>query len=261
MNRILLAFQFLTIIPVKDVGEVSEEEMGRTTAVFPLIGIIEGGIFLILSVIFLKVFSSEITSLLLVMIMVLMNGALHIDGLADTFDAIASRGDREKRLLIMKDSALGVAGTVAIVLDLLLRYVLLNTLFSYSVSEIYYAVIFMLPVTARWTMVPVAFHGRSAKREGLGRLFVEYTGIKELLLATGISILSLIFISIATSESSLPVFYLTGIFPVLYVFSLLSVWFFNKIFGGITGDSFGAVYEISILLVLLMSVIWLQDFI
>jgi len=261
MKRILLAFQFLTIIPVKDVGEVSEEEMGRTTSVFPVVGIIEGVIFLILSVILLKVFSSEITGLLLIMIMVLMNGALHIDGLADTFDAIASRGDREARLAIMKDSTLGVAGTVAIVLDILLRYELLNILLSHPLPHLYYAVIFMLPVTARWSMVTVAFHGRSAKREGLGRLFVEYTGAKELLFATGISILSLIFISIVISELSLPVFYLIGVFPVLYVLSLLSVWFFNKAFGGLTGDSFGTVYEISILLVLLMSVIWLRDFI
>jgi len=259
MKKILLAFQFLTIIPVQDMGEVSEEEMGRTTAVFPVVGIIEGGIFLILSVIFLKILSPEITSLLLITIMVLMNGALHIDGLADTFDAIASRGDREKRLSIMKDSALGVAGTVAIVLDLLLRYVLLNALLSHPISKSYYAVIFLLPVMARWTMVPVALYGKSAREEGLGRLFAEYTKLREMLIATGVLILSLILVFIVTLEFSLFGFYCMAVFPVLYGFGLLAVWFFNKTFGGLTGDSFGAVYEISILLVLLMSVIWLQD--
>ena len=49
--------------------------------------------------------------------------------------------------------------------------------------------------------------------------------------------------------------------PVLYICNFAAVWFFKKIFGGMTGDSFGAVNEIALLIFLATTVIWLQKFI
>jgi adenosylcobinamide-GDP ribazoletransferase len=102
MKKILLALQFLTIVPIKDVGEVPEQEVGNSVIFFPLIGLLEGALFVVISTLLLKVFPAELTNGFLVLIMVLMNGGLHIDGLSDTVDATASRGDAEKKLAIMK---------------------------------------------------------------------------------------------------------------------------------------------------------------
>jgi adenosylcobinamide-GDP ribazoletransferase len=53
-------------------------------------------------------------------IAVLLTGALHVDALADTFDA-AGGGSRERALEIMRDSRLGTFGASALALDLVLK--------------------------------------------------------------------------------------------------------------------------------------------
>jgi hypothetical protein len=117
MKRMLLAFQFLTIIPVKDTGEVPEQRIGSSTALFPVVGFFEGALMAVFAGLFLKVFPTELTNGLLILLMIIINGGLHLDGLADTFDAIASRGDKEKKLAIMKESAVGPIGVISIYIN------------------------------------------------------------------------------------------------------------------------------------------------
>ena len=256
MRKILLAFQFLTIIPVKEIKDVSEKEMGGASAFFPLIGFIQGTLFVISAVLFLKVFPRELTNGLLVLVIIITSGGLHLDGLADTFDAIALRGDREKKLLVMKDSTIGPVGVIAIVLALLLKFLALNSLFHYSLFTFYYS-LFLMPVFSRWVMVTAIFHGKSARQDGIGKIFIENTKLKELVIATllvigcWLLVVSFLLSSLFTIHYSL---FLVSI-PVLYIFSLVSVWFCNKKFGGMTGDTFGAVSEISEILFLIMAVI------
>ncbi len=260
MKKIFMTFQFLTIIPIRDMGNVSEKDVGSTSAFFPVVGIFEGGVLLALAVLFLKVFPAELTSGLLVLAMIIMNGGLHLDGIADTFDAIASRAGREKKLAIMKDSTVGPFGVMTIVMVLLLKYLLLNALFFNSRIELFYAALFMMPVMSRWALVTAIFHSRSARKDGLGKMFIEHTGKKEVAFAT---VLMLIAAGVSygiDSHLSLFAFYLMVAMPVLYMIGFSIVWFAKKNFGGMTGDTFGAVYEISILMFLVMRVIWSQKF-
>ena len=261
MKRILLAFQFLTIIPVKDTGVVPEKEVGSATSFFPLVGLVEGMILVVLAAIFLRAFPTELTNGLLLLVMVILNGCLHIDGLADTVDALASRGDTERKLEIMKDSTVGPAGVTAIVMALLLKYLLLNALFFSSTLTAYYSTVLLMPVLSRWIMVPVMFHGKSVRRDGLGKIFIDYTGGRTLLAATFLTLLISFITFSYVSHYPLLVFHLMFIMPALYMFVFLAVWFFNKNFGGMTGDMLGAVYEVSIVLFLMMRVIWSQELI
>ena len=262
MRKILLAFQFLTIIPVKEMKDVSEKEIGGASAFFPLIGCIQGALFVVSAFLFLKIFPPELANGLLILVIVATSGGLHLDGLADTFDAIALRGDREKKLLVMKDSTIGPIGVIAIVLALLLKFLALNSLFHYSLFTFHYS-LFLMPVFSRWVMVTAIFHGKSARQDGLGKIFIENTKLKELVIATLLAIgcwllvVSFLLSSLFTIHYSL---FLVSI-PVLYIFSLVSVWFCNKKFGGMTGDTFGAVSEISEILFLMMAVIWSQNYI
>ncbi|MDP3297624.1 MAG: adenosylcobinamide-GDP ribazoletransferase [Thermodesulfovibrionia bacterium] len=112
-------------------------------------------------------------------------------------------------------------------------------------------------------MVTAIFHGKSARQDGIGKIFIENTKLKELVIATllvigcWLLVVSFLLSSLFTIHYSL---FLVSI-PVLYIFSLVSVWFCNKKFGGMTGDTFGAVSEISEILFLIMAVICSQDFI
>ena len=261
MKKAVLASQFLTIVPVKDMGEVSPEEMGSTTSVFPVIGFGEGVLLAFFASIFMKVFPAELTSALLVLIQVIMNGGLHIDGLSDTFDAVASGGDREKKLLIMKDSSVGPMGVISIVMVLLLKYTLLSALFFHAPPAAYFATVASMPILSRWAMVTAAFHGRSARKDGLGQLFIEHTEVTQLAIATAAAVILTGLLCSIIMQFSLYVFYLMFAMPVLYGFSFLSVLFFNRVFGGMTGDSFGALNEITVLIFLMTAIIWAQKFI
>ncbi len=258
MKRILLAFQFLTIIPVRDIGEVPDREVGKATAFFPLIGLFEGTLLLGLAPLFLRFFPSELTNGLLVLVMVIINGGLHLDGLADTFDAIASRGSKEKKHAVMKESTVGALGVIAIVMALLLKYLLLNALFFDSRTPVYYSTLLLLPVLSRWTMVAAIYHCRPAKQDGLGKMFADHTGKREVLTATLFALVISFPALGIMSQFSVLIFYLMFLMPVLYIFAFIAVWFCNKNFDGMTGDTLGAIHEITVLIILTIMVIWSQ---
>ncbi|MCK5505643.1 MAG: adenosylcobinamide-GDP ribazoletransferase, partial [Thermodesulfovibrionia bacterium] len=154
MKKLLLAFQFLTIIPVKDTGVVADREVGGAASYFPLVGAVQGMLLVLAAMALSGLFPPGVTNLLVILLLIITNGALHLDGLADTFDAIASRGEREKKLSIMKDATIGPAGAIAIVISIMLKFLLLNESYSGSSPATYYLILFLLPMYSRWVMVP-----------------------------------------------------------------------------------------------------------
>ena len=67
------------------------------------------------------------SALIIVAVLIITTGALHEDGLADVADGFYGGKTVERRLKIMKDSAIGSYGTLALILSVLLRVVLLAT--------------------------------------------------------------------------------------------------------------------------------------
>lgn len=155
----------------------------------------------------------------------------------------------------MKDSTIGPMGVMAIVMTLLLKYVLLNTVSFQSTSVVYLMTVLSMPVLSRWAMVTAAFYSSPARKDGLGRLFIEHTGARQLIAATVAVIFLMALVCTIVSQVSLLMFYVMFAMPVLYAFSFGAVWFFRKMFGGMTGDSFGAVNELAVLILLLSAVI------
>ncbi len=116
--------------------------------------------------------------------------------------------------------------------------------------------------------MPAIFHSKSARQDGLGKIFIENTGLRELAIATFLTLSFLILVPYIGNMIITRTFCCSGLSPlyllamlVIYVFSLVAVWFSNKRFGGMTGDTFGAVSEISEILFLMMVVTWSQGFI
>ncbi len=258
MKKLLLAFQFLTIIPVKDTGVVTDREIGGAASYFPLVGLLQGSLIVLVAMIASRFLPVGVVNILVILLLVVTNGGLHLDGLSDTFDAIASRGDRDKKLSIMKDATVGPIGVAAIVIAILFKLYLLNEIYSVSQSATYYLLLFLLPVYSRWVMVPAIFHCSSAREDGLGKAFIENVGVRELLAATALTILlSLLALFGIFNRPALA--HVIFSLPVLYIFSLTAVWFSRRRFGGMTGDSFGAVSELSEILFLMMAVICLRN--
>jgi adenosylcobinamide-GDP ribazoletransferase len=277
MKKLLLSLQFLTIIPLRIRDEISKEEIGKSSTFFPLVGVIQGILLVTAGVLLRKIFPLELTNGFLILLLVLSNGGFHLDGLADTFDAIASHGNIEKKLSIMKDSTTGPAGVVAIFFVILLKFLALNSI-SYLPHSIFYSSLFLMPILSKWTIVISMFHSKPAREDGLGRIFIESVKIKTVILSSLLVILCFVLIVtihiffnkgipfnppipplLKGSQGGLLLFFVT-VFIFLYIFSLISVRFCYKSFGGLTGDTLGAISEITELLFLLMVISWLQLF-
>ena len=263
--QFLLALQFLTIIPVRIKADFPEEEIPRSAVFFPAVGVVQGCLAAGMTFVAVRLFTPEIAGVLVVLALILSNGGFHLDGLADTFDALAvkSSGQREadlaKRLAVMKDSATGAIGVVAITLVLLLKCLLVADVIAGTASVTRYAWLFLLPVFSRWVMVPAAYHGAAARKDGLGSLFIEKVPLRGVVLATVITIFLVLVVAGPLSSTSLPGgVALLLLLAALYLFSLTAVHFFRLRFGGITGDSLGAISEIGEIIFLMVASVWLR---
>ena len=117
------AFVFLTRIPVGGFP-YSPAEWRWAPAYFPLVGafvgalaggVLEG----------LRPLGVTAAAYAALAVMLLVTGALHEDGLADTSDALGGGQDREKVFAILKDSRIGVFGGCALVVSVAGRAALL----------------------------------------------------------------------------------------------------------------------------------------
>lgn len=268
IKKILLAFQFLTIIPVKVKGDISEKEISRSANFFSFVGAFQGLLAAVSALFLSKVFPLEIVSALVVLILILSNGGFHLDGLADTFDALAvkssgdEKADRERRLAVMKDSSTGAIGVVSITLTILMKYLFIKDLFLINAPlPAVLSILFLMPVFSKWAMVPAMYHGISARRDGLGRIFIDNSSVSQIIFSSVAAIIFYILIAVlypGKSYGSAIIALFFVLFSVLYAFSFFSAKLCERKFGGLTGDTLGAIGEISEILFLMVALIWLQ---
>lgn len=265
MRQILLAIQFLTILPVKIRGDVSRGQIAASAAFFPLAGALQAVLMLAVAVLSMKIFSPELTAGLVITAGVLINGGLHLDGLSDTFDGIAvkSSGSREedikKRLAVMKDSTAGAIGVIAIVIFILLKYLLLSNLLTKTGLHTALTFIFLMPVLSRWVMVAVMRHSTPAASTGLGHMFISNIDQRTLMSATLTTFAFCMFAALPYLGGPHAAWFVAIVLilvSTIYAFSLMSVRFFKAKFGGLTGDNAGAAGETAELLILLLVNIW-----
>jgi adenosylcobinamide-GDP ribazoletransferase len=256
MKSILVAIQFLTIVPVARKMEVTEADMARSVAAFPLAGLFQGAALVAMAYLAGLVLPTGLVAAMVLLVHVVLNGAFHLDGLSDTFDAIAKRGDREGKLAAMKDGRSGAAGVSALVLSVLLKYLLIMTvagLYPYSINF----TLLMMPVFSRWAMASAMLHGSPARPEGLGKIFIEGTGVREFTVATLTVFVIMTLAAVYLGELVAHKHLLNAISIVLlYAFTLLMLRLFKGQFGGLTGDTLGALGELSENVFLLSVVVW-----
>lgn len=236
MRGFLTALTFLTIFKI----DLKEYDNRNAIFFFPLVGTL-------ISIPAYFILKSDIhfKHLFTLIYLIIITGALHIDGLADTSDAFFSHKAKEKKLEIMKDSRIGTMGTVAVVVVLLFKYELLKVIdplhiiLAHSYSRLgALMIIYFLPY---------------ARTQGTGAFF-QSIALKNfytlfLLIPLGISFLFLNFTN----------FLILNLSFVLLCFIFIAIY--KKVIGGWTGDMVGAFIEIAevvilYLLTLAFSVNW-----
>lgn len=143
IRHFLLALQFFTRIPLP--GRVAawvgfDKDMQRASlAYFPLVGWLVGGVaavaFVVVEALLPAVSGAGwAAALLSTALTVMLTGAFHEDGLADTADGLGGAVSRERALEIMKDSRIGSYGASALVLALLLKTAFIGVLAQVDVA-------------------------------------------------------------------------------------------------------------------------------
>lgn len=214
------AVAFLTRLPVGH-GALT----ARAAIWFPLVGAALGALVGGAALGLAEVVPPLLAGTLAVALELIVTGALHADGLADSADGLGGR-DRERALAIMRDHALGAYGASALVLDLLAKVVALATLAGQG--EI-------LPVIAafavsRAAVLPLAAALPYARAEGTGRAL---DGLPRAAAAAGVALAA----AVAVVE---PVTLAAGALVVVLVGGLA-----RRRLGGVTGDVHGAAIELT----------------
>lgn len=240
MKALLAAISFLTIIPAPCSGRIGERDIEESLPFFPVVGLLIGILVATGDLFISSLLPALPASVLTVLLLLVITGGLHMDGLADTADGIFSVRVRERMLEIMRDSRIGAMGVMAIVFVLALKIAALTSL---PVPERSAAIILM-PLGGRLAMLFMLTALPYARRDGgLATLFLRrrswwhplWGGI---FLAATAWLLSAAGWS-ATLWAGLAVV-LTGFFAVLLV-----SWYIYRKLGGFTGDTLGAAAEIT----------------
>jgi adenosylcobinamide-GDP ribazoletransferase len=120
LRAIAGAVSFLTLVPIGRVVAVESRDVARGLVLFPAVGAGVGALTGTIAVALYPWLPALLAAGVALAASVLVTGALHVDALADTFDAAGGRS-RERALEIMRDSRLGTFGASALALDLLLK--------------------------------------------------------------------------------------------------------------------------------------------
>ena len=229
-SQIRLAASFLTIIPLP-LPFASGSDLAASMAWFPLIGLMMGAAFAIEDYALSLVFGHAIRSALIVLTSAVLSGALHLDGLADTADALGAGRDRIRALEILRDSRIGSFGAIAIFFALALKILSLASLSGRPRA----AAVIIAPTLSRWSMVAVSYGLQYLRAEGAGSSMLGRDSQRNLTIASIIMIIAM-----------LPFFSHQNIFA--YVFAIIATLamrgFYSLWLGGVTGDLIGACGEI-----------------
>jgi len=232
------ALGFLTILPCPR-QESSPEDLGRSSGWFPAVGAVLGVILAAADAGLSRVLSPLAASSAVVVLWAFLTRGFHLDGLADTFDGIGGGYSRESRLAIMKDSRLGTFGGIAVAAALLLKTAVLADITGISGS----AALCAAPVAGRWAILFAMRFFPSARPGGMGDTFRKECTSFGLVTGTAIAVPVALFAAGAAGAVLLVVIPCAAMLLSLMMKALL---------GGLTGDSYGAICEISEILSLFL---------
>lgn len=157
----------LTRLPIKVSTDKAMARGAASAWAYPLVGVIVGVILAVIASLLMAVGVPAIFAAGLVLASaVILTGAMHEDGLADTVDGLWGGWDKARRLEIMKDSHIGVYGVCAVVLALLLRYMAILMVLSF---EMHWMVFIAVGAVSRTNMVVLMAMLPNARDTGLSR--------------------------------------------------------------------------------------------
>jgi adenosylcobinamide-GDP ribazoletransferase len=251
-----VALSLFTVIPAGTGGELAEGEAIRAIRWLPAVGLLLGGIG---AGVLAGADASGLSSVsgvsdprrllgaaLAIAALGLLTGGLHLDGLADTADGLGSRRPAADALAIMRRSDVGPLGVATLVLVLLIQVTALATVPRISLAA---ASLALATVTGRVAVV-VATGSPAARPGGFGALVAGQTTARERAASVALLGCAVVAAGLAAGGTALAVRGLIAALAGLGAGGLVQMVAVRRL-GGMTGDVFGAIAEVSTAAVLL----------
>lgn len=227
-----IALQFLSSLPIRLPGMPEPKELGRSLLFYPLVGLLFG---LILWGMNIALAGAPLLlhAALLLAVWVLLSGALHLDGLADSADAwLGGFGDRERTLTIMKDPRSGPIAVVTLVLVLLLKFAALLALIEQGQG----AVLLIVPLLGRAALLGLFLTTPYVRAGGLGQALADHLPRTAGWRVLALSALGCLLLGGMING-------LVALLIAIAVFAWLRQVMIRRL-GGSTGDTAGALLEL-----------------
>lgn len=248
IHTLLLALSFFSRIPVGHRVTYSNDAMHQAGAYFGLVGWLLAGLVSALAWLLMPLLPATITVFLIVVASVLLTGAFHEDGLADTADAFGGGQSKEHKLVIMKDSRLGTYGVCALIGALCGKWLLLTALAEQG--SLFSALFLAYPLSRAFALshvqdLPYATENISGKI------------VKSMPFAIPYSVSAMAFLFIT---GGLTLLWLPPGTAILVLVACVLLRFFlrhkmEEHVGGFTGDTLGAAQQLQELTIYLMLLI------
>ena len=228
------AWAFLTRLP-GGAHPIDDRALGASVPWFPavgaILGLLIGGVYGVMH----EVVSPITAATVSILFGVVITGAFHEDGLADTADSLGGYSP-ERRLEIMKDSRVGTFGVLALVFSVLIRVIGLSGL---SATDGLMALV-LAHAVARSLASIVMVTTPAAAPSGLGQNYTQH------LPCTAVTVIGLIVLGCAAVGGPTA---LAG-YVIAVLGTALLVLLARRAYGGTTGDVLGAVEQIGEMAVL-----------
>ncbi len=222
------ATTFLTRIPIGRVVAVDGPAVARAVPLYPLVGGAIGALGGAVVDVAAGPLPAVAAAALGLAVVALVTGAMHLDALADTADALGGM-TRERRLEIMRDHSVGAFGAVAVVLVLLFEASLLADV-DHAWSAFAAAA-----ACARWAPLPLASVLPYARAEGQGAALV---GTSFLRVAAALAVACAVALGVRGVDGLVVLAAAAATAGVLGLF-------YRRWIGGVTGDTLGATTELA----------------
>jgi adenosylcobinamide-GDP ribazoletransferase len=230
---LLAAVQYFTCLPVPACVGHDQTLLDDATRYLPAVGVLVGGIGALTLMAAQLLWSEPVALVVSMLATIVVTGAFHEDGLADTVDGLGGGRTAARALEIMKDSRIGAFGAIALVLALLLKYAALA-----SVPARNAAVLLITGHAASRAAAVLVMIGMNYVREG------DQSRTKPVVQnVSPVSVVIAIGTSVVAAIPSGPRALIGG--GAVAVFVGCWRWYLRRRLNGYTGDCLGAAQQIA----------------
>lgn len=232
------AVRFFTRLPVPAWVGHSAEQLNHAARYFSLVGLIVGTLGAAVSIAALYVWPPLIAVLLGMLTTLLVTGAFHEDGLADSIDGFGGGWTREDVLRIMKDSRIGSYGAIAIGMALLAKVAALTELIAVLPAPTFFALLLAGHGVSRFASTTLIYALDYARDDDSSRSkpLATRMGKGELALAALFGLLPCLWLPPLQAGIAL---------VLVALVTVLAARYFVRRIGGYTGDCLGATQQLT----------------